>query len=63
MEFRAIFAHGGMICQGAGHTTKHTNVITGDIVEEICRRFITDCRFENFLLVAYRKPLVPLETS
>ena len=52
-----------MICQGVGHTTKCTNVVVSDIVEEVRRHFITNCWFKNFLLMVYRKPLMSFEAS
>ena len=53
IEACAIFARWGMIREGVSHATERLDVIPRDVVEEVSRRFITNSRFENFLLVAY----------
>ena len=63
MEACAVFARWGMVREGASHTTERLDIIPGDVVEEVSRRFITNGGFENFLLMAYWKPLTSPEAS
>ena len=63
MEFYAVFTRWGMVCQGAGHMTKHTNVVVRDVEEEVRRCLVSDCWLKNFLLVAYWEPLVSFKMS
>ena len=62
VESCSEFSSWGVICQCAGHTTKHADIIVGYVKEEVCRRFVADGRFKNLLLMADGKPLSSFET-
>ena len=47
-----------MICQGAGHATERTDVVSRNVEEEVGDCFISNGWFKDFLLVADRKPLL-----
>ena len=61
IKFRVVFTCWGMICQSVGHTTEHTDVVSGDIEEEVGDHFISDGWLKDLLLVADREPLVSLK--
>ena len=62
IEAQSVFAGGAVVGDCAGHATKRADVVHGESVKEQGSGFVFDRRLENFLLVVYRKPLIPLET-
>ena len=61
VEALPIFANGCVIGQGTGHVTKRLYVIPSKSVEEVCRGFVANGWFEDFLLMADGHPLLTFE--